>query len=69
MIRYALPPDTHDARLCITDMQDTPVREIPLDGSSDRVMVSGSGLEPGIYVCTLIFNGKDVEKKRMILAK
>ena len=68
IIRYALPPDMHDARLCITDMQDTPLREIPLNGSSDRVILSSSGLDPGMYVCTLMVNGKDVKKMRIILA-
>jgi hypothetical protein len=67
LVRYALPEDTHDARLRIADMQDTPVREIPLDGSSDRVILSSSGLEPGMYLLTLVINGKDVEKRRMIL--
>ena len=45
------------------------MREIPLDGSSDRVILSSSGLEPGMYLCTLVINGKDVEKRRMILTK
>lgn len=67
LVRYALPENTHDAWLRIADMQETPVREIPLDGSSDRVILSSSGLEPGMYLCTLVINGKDAEKRRVIL--
>ena len=67
LVRYALPENTHDAWLRIADMQDSPVREIPLDGSSDRVILSSSGLEPGMYLCTLVINGKDAEKRRVIL--
>ncbi len=67
VVRYALAPDAGDAWLRISDMQDTPLREIPLDGSSNRVTVSGSDFEPGMYLLTLVVNGKDVGKKRVTL--
>jgi hypothetical protein len=46
-----------------------PLRELPLDSSSDRVIVIGSGLEPDMCLLTLVVNGKDVEKKRVIYTK
>ena len=69
VVRYQLPNGAGDAWLRIADMQDTPLHQIPLDTSADRVTINGNSLQPGMYICTLVVDGKDVDTKRMIFTK
>ena len=69
VVRYALPSSTGDAWLRISDMQCTPLQQLPLDISVDRVTINGNSLQPGMYICTLVVDGKDVDSKRMIFTK
>jgi hypothetical protein len=40
-----------------------------LDSAKDEVVVKGSELKPGMYLYSLIIDGREIDTKRMILTK
>ena len=69
VIKYALPEDVSDALICVFNMQGTMLSQTPVSGSSDRITINGSDYGPGMYIYSLIVNGREVDSKRMILTK
>ena len=69
-IRFALPYETVQADLYIYDMQGTQIRRIEIaDRGESRVTLQGSELSAGMYIYSLIADGKEIDSKRMILTK
>ena len=69
VIKYSVPEDAGDAWLYVFDMQGAMLKQMRLDTKSDRVILQGGDLKPGMYLYSLIVNGKEVDTKRMILSK
>lgn len=69
-IRFALPYETVQADLYIYDMQGTQIRRIEIvDRGKSCVTLQGSELSAGMYIYSLIADGKEIDSKRMILTK
>jgi len=69
-IKYSLSNDITSAEILIFDMQGKLIRTEPLVvNGSGSVTIEGSTLTPGMYIYTLIANGKEIDTKRMILTK
>lgn len=69
-IRFALPYETVQADLYIYDMQGTQIRRIELaERGESQVTLQGSELSAGMYIYSLIADGKEIDSKRMILTK
>ena len=45
------------------------LRQIPVDSSMQSVAINGYELSAGIYLYSLVINGKEIDTKRMILSK
>ena len=69
VIKYSVPEDAGDAWLYVFDMQGAMLKQLRLDTKLDRVILQGGDLKPGMYLYSLIVNGKEVDTKRMILSK
>ena len=69
VIKYSVPEDAGDAWLYVFDMQGAMLKQLRLDTKSDRIILQGGDLKPGMYLYSLIVNGKEVDTKRMILSK
>lgn len=69
IIRYSLPEDVSDALICVFNMQGSMLSQTPVSGSSDRITINGSDYGPGMYIYSLIVNGREMDSKRMILTK
>lgn len=69
VIRYKLPSSVTDAHIYILNLQGTLLSQVPVNPSAGSVTVSLSGLEPGIYLYSLIVAGHDIDTKRMIVAE
>ena len=69
VIRYSLPEDVSDALICVFNMQGSMLSQTPVSGSSDRITINGSDYGPGMYIYSLIVNGREMDSKRMILTK
>ncbi len=69
-IRFALPYETAQADLYIYDMQGTQIRRIEIaDRGEGHVTLQGAELSAGMYIYSLIADGKEIDSKRMILTK
>ena len=67
-IRYSLPESVKTADIYIFNMQGSVVKKISA-GRSGTVEIQGSDLQAGMYLYSLIADGKEVDTKRMILTK
>ena len=67
-INYYLPAETQNAMLYVYDLQGKPVKNYKITqmGNASHV-IQGSELSAGMYLYTLIADGKEVDTKRMIL--
>lgn len=69
VIKYSVPSDANNAWLYVFDMQGTMLRQMQLDTKSKQIMLQGGDLKPGMYLYSLIVNGKEIDTKKMILSK
>ncbi len=69
-IGYTLPEGAQEAALYVYDMQGVQVAVYQkLSAGNGEVMISGSSLKAGMYLYTLIADGKEVDTKRMIMTR
>lgn len=68
-IRFTLPSDAKDAFVYIFDMQGTLQKQIAVTPSMQSIIINGYELSPGMYLYSLIVNGKEIDTKRMIITK
>ena len=68
VIRYFLPESTKTADIYIFNMQGSVVKKISANRSG-MIEIQGSDLQAGMYLYSLIADGKEVDTKRMILTK
>ena len=69
VIKYSVPFGAGDAWIYVFDMQGTMLKQMRLDTNADRTVINGSELQPGMYLYSLIVNGKEIDTKRMILSR
>jgi len=69
-IAMSLRSDVAQATVYIFDMQGSMLRTIPVnDRGNVSVNIEGGDLNPGMYIYSLIADGKEIASKRMILTK
>jgi hypothetical protein len=69
-IRYHLPSTATSAQLMITDMNGNTIKSISLDNKqSGQVTLAGGTLPSGNYTYTLWMNGKQIDSKKMVIAR
>ncbi|MDE5806968.1 MAG: tail fiber domain-containing protein [Muribaculaceae bacterium] len=69
-IRCHLPENVSDALICIYDLNGRQQMRVSIADRGDvAVTVSGSSLQPGIYIYSLIADGREADTKRMILTE
>ena len=69
VIRFKLPEDSRSAYIYIFDMQGKMQRQIPVDASMQSININGYELSAGMYIYSLVVNGREIDSKRMILSK
>jgi Uri superfamily endonuclease len=69
-IAISLPKSVNKATLYIYNMQGVQIKSFSLNERGDTsVTIEGNSLKAGMYLYTLIANGKEVDTKKMILTK
>jgi len=68
-IRFTLPDDTQNAYIYIFDMQGKMQKQIPIDATMQSITLNGYELSAGMYIYSLVVNGKEMDTKRMILSR
>jgi len=67
-IRYYIPEQTNNASLLIFDMQGKLIKTYPVNSRKDGYTeINGGEMQPGMYMYSLIIDGKEIDTKRMIL--
>lgn len=70
VIRYAIPQDAQSASLLIYDMNGKQIDQFNLaEKGMGSIVLEGSRLDAGMYLYSLIVDGKVIDVKRMILTK
>jgi hypothetical protein len=70
VIRYQLASSVQQAILLIFDMQGKQVKQVVLNGRSNgSYTLQANELQAGMYIYTLVADGKEIESLRMILTK
>ena len=69
-IAFTLPQDVENAMICIYDMNGTQLEQINItERGSSSVQIDGYKLNAGMYLYSLIADGKVIDTKRMVLTK
>lgn len=68
-IRFSLADDARDASICIFDMTGKMLKKLPISSGETSVTVNGWELGEGMFLYTLLVNGREIDTKRMIITK
>jgi len=71
VIHYTLSETCTSAKILITNTSGHVIEQIPLSvsGGHDSITIKGGSLQAGVYLYSLICDGKVVDTKRMVLTK
>jgi len=71
VIHYTLPETCTSAKILITDTGGKVIKQIPLSatGGKESITIHGGSMPAGVYLYSLICDGKVVDTKRMVLTK
>jgi len=70
IIQYSLSDDINNAQILIFNMQGTLIKSYTnLGKTTGEISINGGEFNAGMYMCSLIANGKEIDTKRMILTK
>lgn len=67
-IPYSISGNTNTAKFVVYDMVGKVVKESALTSKSGVILINGSEFETGVYLYTIIADGKSVSTKRMIVS-
>lgn len=67
-IRFSLADDAQSASICIFDMTGKMLKNLPVSSGDSSVSIAGWELGEGMFLYTLIVNGKEIDTKRMIIS-
>ena len=69
-IKYYLTENVYSASLYLYDMQGLQIRSYNIEKKGEGIIsIDGNELEAGIYMYSLIADGKEVDTKKMILTQ
>lgn len=69
-INCVVPDQSGSSDLYVFNMQGTQLQQHKISGKRNQtITISGSSLNPGMYLYTLVIDGKEIDTKRMILTK
>ena len=68
-IRFSLADDVTSAAICIFDMTGKMLKKLPVSSGDSSVKVNGWELGEGMFLYSLIVNGKEMDTKRMIITQ
>jgi hypothetical protein len=69
-IRYFLPETTRQAECIIYSMDGKQLKRIPIQGTGNgSITIEGNELYAGMFIYSLVVDGKETESRRMILTR
>jgi hypothetical protein len=67
VIRFSLADDATNAAICIFDMSGKMLKKLPVSSGMTSVFINGWELGEGLYLYSLVVNGREIDTKRMII--
>lgn len=68
VVKYTLPPTTSNAFMAIYDLTGKQITTLPIDQKSSSLTITSEKLAAGIYIYSIVVDGKVMDSKRMIVA-
>lgn len=68
-IRFSLADNAKDAAICIFDLSGKMLRKLPVSQGMSSVTIGGYELGEGLFLYSLVVNGREIDTKRMIITK
>lgn len=69
-IRFFLPETASQATLYIYDMQGSQIKRFDIsERGESAVLIDGNDLQAGMYIYSLIVDGREIDAKRMVLTR
>lgn len=68
-IRFRLADDAKNAAICIFDLSGKMLRKLPVSQGMSSVTIGGYELGEGLFLYSLVVNGREIDTKRMIITK
>ena len=68
-IHFSLADDVRDAAICIFDLSGKMLKKVPISSGGTSVSINGWELGEGMFLYSLIVNGKEMDTKRMIITQ
>lgn len=69
-IKYFLPDNSQNALICIYDLAGTQIKQYTLSSKGNAsLIINGNEFKPGMYLYTLLLDGKEIDTKKMILTQ
>ena len=69
VIKYVIPENAQKASILIFNMQGTLMKSYDNLSNNGELTINGGELEAGMYMYSLIVDGKEIDTKKMILSK
>lgn len=69
VIRFSLADNAQNAAICIFDMTGKMLKKLPVSSGDTCVSINGWELGEGMFLYTLIVNGREIDTKRMVITK
>lgn len=68
-IRFSLADNVNDAFICIFDMTGKILKKLPISSGMKNISISSNELGEGLFLYSLVVNGKEIDTKKMIITK
>jgi hypothetical protein len=68
-IRFRLADDAKNAAICIFDLSGKMLRKLLVSQGMSSVTIGGYELGEGLFLYSLVVNGREIDTKRMIITK
>lgn len=69
IIHFKLANDIQNASICFFDMNGRLLKKLPISSGMESISIGGYELGEGMFLYSLIVNGKEVDTKKMIITK
>ena len=69
VIRFKLADNVQNASICIFDMTGKMLKKLPISSDMESVSIGGYELGEGMFIYSLVVNGKEIDTKKMIITK
>lgn len=68
LVQYSLPAQIKSASMVVYDLTGKQLKSFPLENGSSSITITSESLSSGIYIYSIVADGKIMDSKRMVVA-